>query len=113
MKNTALPVILIVVGVAWLLRELGWLTHLHAVIPILLIAIGFVILLTEGINRSSVIAGPMLVFIGVAWLLNQQGMIAPNLVWPIGVVIFGILLFLARLPSIPESRRRGKRRNSD
>jgi len=113
MRNTAFPIILIVFGAAWLLRELGWFTHLHAVIPVILIVIGFVILLTEGINRSSIIAGPMLVFIGAAWLLNQQGMVASNLIWPIGVVIFGVLLFLARLPSIPNSRRRNKSRNSD
>lgn len=113
MKHTALPIALMLFGVAWLAREMGWFHQVHISVALALMVLGCAILVSEGINRSSIVSGPFLIYVGAAWLAHDQGYVAYQVVWPVGVIVLGVLLFIARLPSIPEGRRRGRRRDRD
>jgi hypothetical protein len=113
MRNTVLPIVLIAFGAAWLARELGWFREIHVVVAVTFIVLGLAILAGEGINRSSVVSGPFLVYVGAAWLIHDQGYVSSQIIWPVGIIVLGILLFIARLPAIPDGPRRARRRNRD
>jgi hypothetical protein len=113
MRNTVLPIALIVFGAAWLAREMGWFHELHMVVAVAFIVLGIAILVSEGINRSSVVSGPFLVYVGVAWLAHDRGYVSIQVIWPVGIIVLGILLFIARLPAIPDARRSTPRRERD
>ncbi len=112
MRDTTLPIALIALGAAWLAYELGWLPESRAIDAVILIVVGAGVMATEGLTRSSVVTGPILIFAGLAWLAVQQRLVAWHLVWPLGAILLGILLFIARLPGIPE-RRSAKRKSRD
>ncbi|MGA2550247.1 MAG: hypothetical protein ABSF50_08860 [Burkholderiaceae bacterium] len=113
MKNAVFPVILILFGAAWLARELGWFHQIHLVLAVGLIVLGIAILLGEGINRSTVVTGPFLIYVGAAWLIHDQALVPDQVLWPVGVIVLGVLLFVARLPSIPQTRPGTRRRDRD
>jgi membrane-bound ClpP family serine protease len=104
MRNTAAPIILIAVGFVWLAHELGWFLQWRAAAAIILVVVGIAMLVTEGITKSSVVSGPMLMYCGVAWYLYLQGMLTWHLVWPIGMIVLGATLFVSHLPAIPAYR---------
>jgi hypothetical protein len=106
MRNTTFPLMLVVFGAAWLAHEAGWFSDWVSLVAIALIIIGAAIPLTEGINRSSVVAGPMLIYCGVAWILYLHDKLSERVVWPLGIIIWGLLLLVSRLPQIPNTRRR-------
>ncbi len=110
MRNTVLPIALIVFGLAWLAREMGWFHEVHMIVALAIIVLGAAILATEGINRSSVVSGPILVYVGAAWLAYDQGYVSSQVVWPVGVIVLGILLFIARLPAMPDPQQSTRRR---
>ena len=110
MRNTTFPLILIVFGAAWLAHEAGWFYEWHSLFAIALIIIGIAIPLTEGLNRQSVVAGPMLVYCGAAWLGLRYGHISENVVWPLGVMVLGVLLLVARSSMVPPRGARRRRR---
>jgi len=110
MRNTVLPIALIVFGLAWLAREMGWFHEVHMIVALAFIVLGAAILVTEGINRSSVVSGPILIYVGAAWLAYDQGYVSSQVVWPVGVIVLGILLFIARLPAMPDPEPGARRR---
>lgn len=111
MKNSLLPIALIVFGLAWLARETGWFSQIHMALALVLIVLGAAIVLTEGINRSSLVTGPILIYAGCAWFAYDQGYAARQILWPVGVVVLGILLFISRLPNVPDAPPRRSRRD--
>jgi hypothetical protein len=105
MKDASLPITLIVVGAVWL----GW--HFHIlpdvdwVIALGFVAGGIVVLAVDGINKNSIVTGPLLILVGVAWLLNDQYRIGWSVLIPSVMLMLGVLLLVARSPRIPEKQR--------
>ena len=56
MKDAALPITLIVVGVVWLVWYLGWMPDKDWVIGLGFIAGGIAVLVLDGFTRNSVVA---------------------------------------------------------
>ncbi len=109
MRHTTFPLMLIVFGAAWLAHEAGWFGEWHSLIAIALIIIGIAIPVAEGLNRQSIVAGPMLVYCGAAWLAYLHDSLPERIVWPLGVVVWGALLLISRSSMVP-SRGRMRRR---
>jgi hypothetical protein len=63
MKDAVFPVLLIVVGLAWLLNSLDWLPEIHWLWILGLAGAGLAIMGLDGITKSSIIAGPMLMLV--------------------------------------------------
>lgn len=101
MRNTAFPVALIVFGAAWLAWDQGWLANVQVVFAFAVAVVGLAILITEGINRTTVVSGPILIYIGLAWYAHIEGYISYRLLWPVGVIVLGLLLLISRLPGVP------------
>lgn len=106
-RDSALPVTLIAVGAVWLLFNLHWVPSFDWVVTLVLVAAGIGILLLEGLNRKSVVGGPLLIALGTAWWLHfyyyvQWSYLAPSL-----VILTGALMLAARLPNLPARRGQG------
>jgi len=106
MRNAALPVTLIVVGVIGLVWYFGWFPDVDAVTAIGLIAAGVLVLAMDGITKSSVVLGPTLITMGVMWWLHDQYRLRWSLLIPILLIVIGALMLVSRSPAVPD--RRGK-----
>lgn len=109
MKDAALPVVLIALGVAWLLNSLDWLPQVHWLWIIGLAGAGVAILVLDGITKSSVVAGPLLILAGMLSFCRQYYGLGWRFIVPIMLIAAGIFMLIARSPAIPESRRLGRR----
>lgn len=108
-RDAALPVVLIVLGLVWLLNSLDWLPDVHWLWIIGLAGAGAAILLLDGITKSSVIAGPLLILAGLMSFLRQYHALGWRFIIPVMLIAAGILMLVARSPAIPESRTFGHR----
>ena len=109
MRNVALPLLLILFGAMWLAHVLGLIPDLRAIGGMALVVAGIAVLAIEGINKRSVVTGPVLMFCGAAWLGLQHGYLTRDLVAPLFLIVVGACLFVARLPGVPSSSRRSRR----
>ena len=104
MKDAALPVVLIVLGVAWLLNSLNWLPEIHWLWILGLAGAGIAILALDGITKSSIVAGPLLILAGLLSFFRQYYGLGWRFIVPVMLIAAGIVMLVARSPAIPESR---------
>jgi hypothetical protein len=109
MKDAALPIVLIVLGAAWLLNSLHWLPEVHWIWILGLMGGGFAILILDGITKSSVVAGPLLILAGLLSFFHQYYALGWRFMIPVMLISAGLLMLVARSPSIPESRNLNRR----
>jgi chromate transport protein ChrA len=105
MKDAALPVVLIVLGLAWLLNSLDLLPEVHWVWIVGLAGAGVAIMALDGITKSSIIAGPLLILAGLLSFCRQYYGLQWRFIIPVMLIAAGILMLVARVPAIPESRK--------
>lgn len=105
MKDAALPVVLIVLGITWLLNSLDWLPDIHWLWILGLAGAGIAILMLDGITKSSVVAGPMLILAGFLSFCRQYYGLGWRFIIPLMLIAAGTFMLVARSPSIPESPR--------
>ncbi|KAF0814343.1 hypothetical protein IGB42_01244 [Andreprevotia sp. IGB-42] len=108
MRDTLFPIALIVVGAGWLVSELHLLPEANWIVIFGLIAAGLGVLAVEGINRSSIVTGPLLIAGGVLTFVHERTGAGWSVLIPVLLMLWGLLLLVARLPAIPE-RSRAKR----
>lgn len=108
MKNLTLPLLLIALGAAWLLHNVGLLPDLRSVGAIALAGAGLAVLFLEGITKQSVVSGPMLIAGGATWYARDHNLVSWSVLGPLLLIVFGVCLFISRLPSVPASRGRGE-----
>jgi hypothetical protein len=104
MRNAALPVTLIVVGVLGLVWYFGWIPEFDAMTSIGFIAAGVLVLVMDGITKSSIVLGPTLISVGIAWWVHDQQHVRLRLLVPVLLIVIGLLMLVARNPRIPERR---------
>ncbi|HYC42869.1 MAG TPA: hypothetical protein VEB70_07770 [Noviherbaspirillum sp.] len=104
MKDAALPVVLIVLGIAWLLNSLNWLPEIHWLWILGLAGAGIAILALDGITKSSIVAGPLLILAGLLSFFRQYYGLGWRFIVPVMLIAAGVFMLVARSPAIPESR---------
>ena len=100
-SSLALPLFLIVAGAVWFLKTTGILPATATLVSIGLVIVGIVVLLMDGINKQSVVAGPLLVYIGAAVYLKSQYLLGYSPLVALGMMVLGCLLLLSRSSIIP------------
>jgi len=113
MKDAVFPVILVALGAAWLLNSLDWLPGVHWLWIIGLAGSGIAILLLDGITKSSVVAGPLLILAGGLSFARQYYDLEWRFIFPVMLIAAGVLMLIARLPSIPASRELQRTHNGE
>jgi hypothetical protein len=104
MKDGALPIVLVVLGAAWLLHSLDWLPEVRWIWILGLAGTGLAILMLDGVTKSSIVAGPLLILAGLLSFFHQYYGLGWRFIIPIMLIAAGTLMLVARSPSIPESR---------
>lgn len=113
MRGAGLPIVLIVLGGAWLLNSLHWLPDVRWLWIFGLAGAGVAILLLDGVTKSSVVSGPLLILAGLMTFLRQYHDLGWRFIIPIMLICWGVTLLIARSPSIPPARLRQHRLRSD
>ena len=104
MKDATTPIVLIVIGAAWLLNSLHWLPEVHWLWILGLGGSGIAILLLDGVTKSSVVVGPILIVAAFLSFFYQYYGLGWRFIIPIMLISAGCLMLLARSRWIPESR---------
>jgi len=104
MPNAGLPIALLLLGVAWLLDSLNWLPDIQWVWVIGLVGAGVGILLLDGVTKSSIFSGPLLIVAGILSFLRQFHGLGWRYIVPVILITAGVTLLTARLSAIPTSR---------
>ena len=102
MKDASLPITLIVVGLVWLAWHFHFLPDVDWVVGLGFIAGGVAVLVIDGINKHSIVSGPLLIGVGISWLLHDQYRVSTSVLIPSMFVLAGVLMLIARSPGIPE-----------
>lgn len=104
MRDASLPITLIIVGAAWLLWHFRLFPDIDWIIAAGLVVGGLTILYLDGITKQSIVTGPCLIASGVAWALHDRWYVSWFVLIPTLLIIVGVLMLIARRPSIPERR---------
>ncbi len=96
-----LPLFLIIAGAVWFLKTTGILPATATLVSIALAGAGIVVLVMDGINKQSVVAGPLLVYIGAAVYLKSQYLLGYSPLVALGMMVLGCLLLLSRSSLVP------------
>lgn len=107
MRDSIFPVTLIAAGVIWLLFNLDWIPSFDWVVTLVLMGSGIAILILEGITKKSLIGGPLLIALGATWMLHFYFGVRWRILAPSLFIVTGVLMLVARVASVPESRRNG------
>lgn len=106
MRDSVFPITLVALGVVWLMFNLNWIPSFDWLVTLILIVSGIGILALEGINKKSIVGGPLLIAIGVTWLLHFYSDMRWRFLAPGLCIVAGVLMLIARHPAIPEARAR-------
>jgi len=107
MRDAGLPITLIIVGSAWLLWHYRLFPDIDWIVAAAMVIGGLVILYLDGITKNSIVTGPFLIVSGIAWALNDRWRVGWVVLIPTLLIVLGVLMLIARRPSIPERRVRG------
>ncbi len=108
MKNPSLavPLALIIIGALWFLKTTDILPATSTLVAVGLLIAGAAVLLLDGINKQSVVSGPMLIYTGAAVYLHSQAILPRSPLIALGMMILGALLLFARSHLVPPKSHR-------
>jgi len=96
MRGIVFPVVLIVIGAGWLLNEMNYFPSVSWIIILGLLVAGVAVLAVDGINKSTIVLGPMLIAGAVTTFLRQQFGLGLSVQLPVLLILCGCLMLLAR-----------------
>ncbi len=100
-KLMAIPIIIIVLGLAWLMMAAHWGEDIDWVQAAALALVALVSWLLSGIDKVTVVVIPWFLLASVCSLLHDTGTLDINLIVPVLTVAFGCLVLLALLLKVP------------
>ncbi|GAA5785789.1 hypothetical protein GCM10007860_12400 [Chitiniphilus shinanonensis] len=103
MRNTLLPIALIVIGAGWLVNSLNVAPAVSWIVVFGLVCAGIGVLLVEGCNKRTVVTGPLLILGGGGVFANQQYQWGWSVLLPLLMMAWGLLLLVARLDAVPDA----------
>tara|TARA_R110001599_G_scaffold159052_1_gene346121 strand:+ start:148719 stop:149084 length:366 start_codon:yes stop_codon:yes gene_type:complete len=109
MNSAAMPIFLVVVGLVWLLDSLAWMPAVQWVWIGGLAVAGISILMLDKITKSSIVAGPLLLLASALSYARYYHDLGWRFIIPSMLLAAGVLMLIARLPTIPESRQLNSR----
>ena len=99
-KTLVLPVLLIAVGSGWLLTAAGVAPGVSWVWILGLAALGIMTLVAGGVDKLTVVVGPLFVLASCLSMLRQTGRLQIDFEVPLLVISAGILMLIARSSAI-------------
>ena len=96
-----IPILLITFGAGWLLTTLGIAPGIDWIWTLCVAVVGLATFVVGGLNKVTVVIGPFCLLASCLSILRQTGRLQLDVEVPILVILSGVLLLVARLPSIP------------
>ncbi|NOX56805.1 MAG: hypothetical protein GXP27_20660 [Planctomycetes bacterium] len=96
-----LAILLITVGTGWLLTALDVVPGIDWIWTLGLFVTGLLTFLMGGIDKVTFVLGSFFVIASVLSVLRQTGRLSLDVEVPLLIIILGILMLVARHPSIP------------
>ncbi len=103
-SSLALPLFLIIAGAVWFLKTTGILPATATLIAVGLAIGGIAVLIMDGINKQSIVSGPLLIYLGAAIYLRSNFLMETSPLVALGMMILGCLLLLSRSSIVPYKR---------
>lgn len=100
-KSLVVPWLLIAVGTGWLLTALKVGPGIDWVWTLGLAVVGVLAFAINGLDKVSVVTGPFFIAASLLSILRQTNRLRLDVEVPILVILSGILLLIARRPTIP------------
>lgn len=100
-QTIVLPVLLISIGCGWLLSVLGVVPDINWVWTLGLAVFGFLTFAVGGFDKMTVVVGSFFIVTSCLSVMRQTGRLAIDVEVPILVMVSGVLMLIARHPSIP------------
>lgn len=95
-KALAVPILIIALGVGWLLTTLNVVPGMNWIWILGLAATGLLVLVAS-IDKVTVVIGPFLIAATIFSILRQTGRMTVDTEIPSLVIVFGVLMLLARI----------------
>ncbi len=102
MKNATFPIVLIALGTFLLLHSLHLVPDIRWLWIIGLMLVGVAVLVTDGITKSSIVVGPLLILMGLLQYFRLEYEMSYRIIIPLMLIALGVLLLIARSGVIPE-----------
>jgi hypothetical protein len=103
-KTLVAPILVITVGVAWLLMTLQVIAPVNWVWTMGLAVAGIVTLVGSGVDRLTIVVGPLLILASLASVLRQTGRLSIEHEVPCLVIAMGVLMLIGRALSVPSPK---------
>jgi len=100
-KTLVPPLVLITLGTGWLLTTIGIAPGVDWVWTLGLAIAGLLTMVIGGIDKITVVIGPFFMIASCLSLMRQTNRLTLNVGVPILVIVAGLLMLVARLPSVP------------
>lgn len=100
-KRIAVPILIILLGVTWMLNVLQVIPGVDWIWTVGLAAVGILSLAVGGFNKLTVVIGPFFVVASVCSILRQTGKLEIDLEVPILTIVLGCLLLLVQVLNLP------------
>ena len=94
------PLLLITVGAVWFLKTTDILPATSTLIAIGLAVVGIIVMVFDGINKQSIVQGPLLMYVGAAVYLIEHENAARSPLFAAGMIFAGCLMLIARSHAI-------------
>ena len=99
-----LPILIITLGVGWLLTTRGIIPEVNWIWTLGLAVMGLLVFAMSGIDKFSIVLGPLLLLASVFSVLRQTERMSIDLEVPILVIVLGGLMLAARFAPLPLPR---------
>lgn len=99
-SSLLVPIALLVIGIGGLLSTSGVAPGVNWVWVLLLAALGVLVFVRSGVDKLSVVLGPMFLVASLLSILRQTGRLSLDIEIPILIILLGVLMLIARLPRI-------------
>ena len=99
-KKLIVPILTVIVGVTWLLNVQNIMPGVDWMWTVSLAAVGILTLAVGGINKLTIVIGPLLLVASICSLLRQTNRLSVDHEIPILVIAIGILLLIAQLSKL-------------
>jgi hypothetical protein len=100
-KKLVVPILTVVVGVTWLLNVMEVMPGVDWIWTVGLAAAGILTIAVGGLNKVTIVTGPLLVVASVCSLLRQTNRLQLNREIPILVIVLGVLMIVSHLSRLP------------
>ena len=100
-KHLALPLLVILLGVAWLLNAIKFMPDVDWIWTAGLGTVGVMTLGLCGLNKFSMVIGPFFIIASITSVMRQTGNIVLETEIPVLIIVFGCLLLLVQAVKVP------------